>query len=102
MFNQDNRYITRGVQEKIPVELQLFMWSCIDELNAKGEELDYLQVFNLISERVDDLFFQKIGHSQEVPKYNKAFRIFSDEIVEAKIFVIDDETHSTMLLAEEY
>ncbi len=102
MSNQDNRYMTRGVQEKIPAELQLFMWNCIDELKTKGEKLDYLQVFNLTNDRVDDLFFQKIEHSQEIPKYNKVFRIFADEIIDAKIFVIDDKTHSTMLLAEEY
>lgn len=43
MFN-NQRYLTRGVQAEIPLELQLFMWSCIDGL---PEERDYFQVFRL-------------------------------------------------------
>lgn len=31
MFNQ-NRYLTKGVQTEIPLELQIFMWECIENL----------------------------------------------------------------------
>ena len=31
MFN-NQRYLTKGVQAEIPIELQLFMWGCIDKL----------------------------------------------------------------------
>ena len=41
-------------------------------------------------------------HSQEEPAYERTFTFPTDEPITAKIFVIDDETHSTMLLAEEY
>lgn len=43
MFN-NNRYLTCGVDSTIPLELQLFLWNCVDELPA---ERDYLQVFKL-------------------------------------------------------
>ena len=60
---------------------------------------DYLQVFEL---NIED-GKQKVIHAQEVPEY-KAEYLFSIDtpLFCGKIFVIDDETHSTMLLAEEY
>ena len=46
---------------------------------------------------------QSAGHAhQEEPDYERTFTFPTDEPITAKIFVIDDETHSTMLLAEEY
>jgi len=41
---QNKRYLTCGVYEKMPLELQLFMWACIDSLPS---ERDYFQVFRL-------------------------------------------------------
>ncbi|NMM65229.1 DUF960 domain-containing protein [Clostridium sp. P21] len=101
MFD-NTRYITRGIKNEIPLELQLFIWNCIDELKGQGKQLDYLQVFELKREIVDDIAMQKIEHRQEVPKYEKTYKILPEGVVSAKIFVIDDNTHSTMLLAEEY
>ena len=43
---QNKRFLTRGVQAEIPIELQLFLWNCIDQL---PEERDYFQVENSIS-----------------------------------------------------
>lgn len=60
---------------------------------------DYLQVFNLSQENGQ----QKIEHVQEVPEYRREYLITLDiPIFTGKVFVIDDETHSTMLLASEY
>ena len=94
MFNS-NRYITKGVQENISLELQFFMWNCIDNLS---EPKDYLQVFNLSV--VDSL--QRIIHSTEEPEYKKEYLIPSDNPISEKIYVIDDGDYLTMLLAEEY
>lgn len=94
MFNS-NRYITKGVQENISLELQFFMWDCIDDLS---EPKDYLQVFNLSV--VDSL--QRIIHSTEEPEYKKEYLIPSDNPITEKVYVIDDGDHCTMLLAEEY
>lgn len=90
-----NRYITRGAQSEIPIELQIFMWSCI---NALPEPKDYLQVFRLsLSDGK-----QKIVHEQEQTEYKKEYMLNTTIPVTAKVYVIDDGDHCTMLLAEEY
>ena len=94
MFNS-NRYITKGVQENISLELQFFMWDCIDNLS---DPKDYLQVFNLSV--VGSL--QRITHTSENPEYKMEYLIPSEKPIAEKIYIIDDGDHSTMLLAEEY
>ena len=42
---QGKRLITRGVADTIPLEIQMFLWSLLDELIAMSVEVDYLQVF---------------------------------------------------------
>ena len=92
---QNKRFLTRGVQVEIPVELQLFLWNCIDQL---PEERDYFQVFKL------DVCNgkQHIHHFSEQPEYSKEYTIDLANPVNQKVYVIDDIDHSTMLLAEEY
>lgn len=46
MFKQENRYVSRRVNETVPLQLQILMWSMIDSLKEK-KELDYLQIFRL-------------------------------------------------------
>ena len=93
MFNS-NRYITRGVQSEIPAGLQFFMWSCISAV----PEPDYLQIFRLEADNEK----QKIVHEQEVPEFRREYLLPSGNPINAKIYIIDDGDHSTMLLAEEY
>lgn len=97
--NNKDRYLTRGVDAEIPLALQIFMWNRIDEL---PEPRDYLQVFDLSA---TESGMQKIVHRQEQPEYRLEY-VITEEItpkpVNAKIFVIDDGDHCTMLLAEEY
>ena len=92
---ENKKYITKGVSENVSLLLQLFMWQCIDDLNIKK---DYLQVFKCSLSGTK----QKIEHIQEVPEYKKKYLLNADTIFIGKIFVIDDDDHSTMLLAEEY
>jgi len=92
---QDKRFLTRGVQAEIPIELQLFLWNCIDQL---PEERDYFQVFAL--KEIDGK--QHIHHFSEQPEYSKEYQISTEKPITAKVYVIDDIDHSTMLLAEEY
>lgn len=101
MFDND-KYMTTGIQQNIPLELQLFMWNCINTLRNQSMQLDYLQVFELTKEKRDNIFFQKIIHKQENPHYEISYRLFPKEIVCKKIFVIDNNKYSTMLLSEEY
>lgn len=66
MFKKNNRYVTRGVNEKVDIRLQLIMWSMIDKLKDKGNvELDYLQVFRIRKEGKKIV----ISQSQEVSEY---------------------------------
>lgn len=90
-----NRYITKGVQSEIPAILQIFMWDCI---SALPEPKDYLQIFRLSC--IDGK--QKIIHEQEQPEFKREYILNSPEPVNAKVYVIDDGDHCTMLLAEEY
>ncbi|WP_455267933.1 DUF960 family protein [Ruminococcus sp.] len=99
MFN-NSRYATRGVTERIPIELQIFMWSAIDTMQDKRK--DYLQVFKLYVENVDGRSVQIVEHTQERPNYNEKFKLNAADPICEKVYVIDDESHSTMLLAEEY
>ena len=93
---KNRRLITAEVDDRVSPLLQLFLWHCID---AMPPPKDYLQIFNCT------IFDgkQKITHIQEVPEYKREYLLDVDtSFFVGKIFVIDDETHSTMLLAEEY
>lgn len=94
MFNNPH-YVTKGVNTTIPPLLQIMLWGLIQKMPV---DKDYLQVFSL-SESGGK---QQIIHSQEIPEYRKVYAVTLDTVINGKIFVIDDETHSTMLLAEEY
>lgn len=97
MFEPEKkRYFTRGVDEIIPAELQLFMWEAI---NHMPEPKDYLQVFELSVENG----LQCIHHKSEQPAYEMTYILPTVEsAVTAKIYCIDSDTYCTMLLAEEY
>ena len=92
---QNKRFLTRGVQAEIPIELQLFLWNCIEQL---PEERDYFQAFKLDVSNGK----QHIYHFSEQPAYSKEYQISTEKPITAKVYVIDDIDHSTMLLAEEY
>ena len=76
MFTNE-RYLTCGVDSTIPIELQLF------NLQPSGA-------------------MQRLTHTSEEPEYHMVYLIPSDAPITAKIYIIDDGDHSTMLLAEEY
>ena len=93
-FN-NQKFITKGVDLNINPLLQSFMWSLIE---AMPKSKDYLQVFEFSQKDGK----QKITHIQEEPEYKREYLLKDAPIFIGKIFVIDDKTHSTMLLAEEY
>ena len=96
MFEKSKgRYLTRGVDAEIPLELQILMWQAVDEM---PEPKDYLQVFNLSEENG----LQVIQHISEQPEFEMTYITQTDKPVTHKIYIIDDEEHCTMLLAEEY
>ena len=97
------KYITSGVRERIPLEIQLMMFDSIGFMRKKSDgELDYLQVFKLetIGEEVNYLL--NIRHEQEIPEEKIEIVVPVSEPINEKVYVIDDVDHVTMLLAEEY
>ena len=104
MFDPESRYITRGINDELPVDIQVLLWLAIDSVRvATDDTLDYLQVFTF-KKAGDDML--SIKHEQEQPprvrvhhtKYKEEYRNFLNE----KVFIIDDGDHSTMLFASEY
>lgn len=94
MFN-NGRYLTCGVDSTIPLELQLFLWECVDRL---PEPRDHLQVFDF--KPVGRM--QSIIHRSEEPEYHHEYLLPSENPIAEKVYIIDDGDHSTMLLANEY
>lgn len=93
---KNNRYITRGVQARIPHDTKRLLWYLIDVLDIPT--VDSFQIFTLNVENGK----QNILHKQEQPEYSMELRVEVSEPVTEKVYVIDDGDHSTMLLAEEY
>ena len=98
MFKKDNRYVTRGVNGKIDIRLQLIMWSMIDKLKDEGNvELDYLQIFKIRKDGNKIV----INQSQEVPEYSCTYEIELEDIQiddEIKLYVIDNGFEGSIIL----
>lgn len=94
MFD-NNRYLTCGVDSLIPLDLQLFLWGCVERMPAPK---DYLQIFELTAAGP----MQSITHSSEEPEYRKVYLLPYDRPITEKLYIVDDGDHSTMLLANEY
>lgn len=100
MFKQENRYISRQVNESVPIQLQILMWSMIDSLKEK-KKLDYLQILRLKVKGNKVL----IEHEQEVPQYKEKYEVEKIKFPiehDMKLYVIDSVDYSTMIFAEEY
>ena len=92
----EKRYITRGIQAELPGWLVNLLWFMRDGMEV--EKKDYLQIFRL--SRTDK--GQHIEHEQEQPPYKRMLDVPCEDAVDAKVYIIDDETHVTMLLVDEY
>lgn len=96
---KNTKYITKGIQTALPFEIQLLLWNMIDVMNVTKK--DYLQVFKFkIIDKANQIV--QIEHSQEKPQYKKYIEIKFNLDTDITIFCIDDISHSTMLLTEEY
>ena len=98
------RYVTCGIAERVGLDLQAVIWGLIDERQAKGASLDYLQTFELSMEFALGNIYQKVVHRQEVPAFSQTFYYPTIERpLRTKIWVIDDgSSYATMLFPEEY
>lgn len=93
---ENQKFLTRGVENEIPSWLINLMWHMV--LTMEVPRKDYLQVFILTKTPTG----QHIVHEQEQPPYRYELEVEYPDAVDAKVFVIDDRTYSTMLLADEY
>lgn len=96
-------YLTKGIASGLPMDLQVFLWGIIEK-EKLYHELDYLQVFRLEVDKEENLY---VHYSQEQPEHEQTYSCAAigakmPEVDGRKIYVIDDETHVTMLFAEEY
>ena len=99
MFDKD-RYLTSGVQNTVPLPIQLILWKMIDDARLQTE-LDYLQVFELKEITVEDMPMQEVVHFQEQPEYRTRLTFPFAEPINTKLYIIDDGEYSTMLLPSE-
>lgn len=68
MFSNE-RYLTREVADRVPVEIQILMWNLVEEIKVKK---DYLQVFEVIPNGSE---FVEIIHKQEIPEFTFSYII---------------------------
>lgn len=98
------KYITRGIEASIPIELQIFLWEVIGDLSHSQIELDYLQIFNI--SKTENMI--TVQHKQEEPvEFIREYNLLDGELLamdikDTKIYVIDNIDYSIMLLADEY
>lgn len=90
---ENQKFLTHGITAQLPLWIINMLW-----LMILTSEKDYLQVFTLTKSPTG----QHIVHEQEQLPYRYELDVPCDDAVNAKVFIIDDLTHSTMLLAEEY
>ncbi|MGG3887338.1 DUF960 family protein [Brevibacillus panacihumi] len=103
MFSSD-KYVTRGVNEVVSFELQLHLWRILEQRQERGDQLDYLQVFELSAEWMDKEPVQKALNRQELPYHQEVFYFDNIEnlAIGVTVWVIDSGEYATMLLPEEY
>lgn len=99
-----NRYVTRGVNEVVPLEVQQMLWSILEKRQERGDQLDYFQIFELSAEWVDEEPLQKVVNRQEQPFHEEVFYVDHTEnlAIGVTVWIIDSGEYSTALLPEEY
>ena len=96
MFTNE-RYLTREVADRVPLEIQILMWNLVEEIEG---EKDYLQVFEVIPNGRE---FVEIIHKQEIPETTSNYIVKNVGIeTEMKLYIIDNGQYSTMMFSHEY
>ena len=97
------RLITKGIQQKIPIEIQILLWNMQDKLRKQQQKIDYLQVYRLEAVQKN---LQLIEHTAEQPFYQMSYYCVVENAVTEKVYIIETDYHTklveTMLLASEY
>ncbi|OEK75255.1 DUF960 family protein [Staphylococcus equorum] len=102
-----NRYITRGIANNLPTNLQHLLWQLVaqreNEQSKELEEMDYFHVFHFNMHN-NQLY---VKHKQERPDYVKIHETkYYQPININKVYVIREDnvdlSYYVMLLPEEY
>lgn len=97
------KYITRGIQERIPLDIQILCWDAYEQTKLNGE-YDYLHVFKIKAIEPDEEGFNcLLTHDTEVPEYHKRYKLnLTSCSMDEKIYIMDCKEYEIMLLGEEY
>ncbi|MGI2243926.1 DUF960 family protein [Staphylococcus cohnii] len=102
-----NRYITRGIDNNLPITLQKQVWQIVtqreQEQSKVNELLDYFHIFQF-NTRHNQLY---IKHKQERPEYVKIHKANYSKVINInKVYIIREDdvdlSYYVMLLPEEY
>ncbi len=91
MMFTNERYLTREVADRVPIDIQLLMWDLVQQI----EEKDYLQVFELTPKGSGVV---EMIHKQEIPESTMIHKIKE----KMKLYIIDNGEYSTMMFSHEY
>ncbi|BDP56062.1 hypothetical protein EfmJHP36_05410 [Enterococcus faecium] len=69
--NKGQRYVTKGVMDSLPVELQALCWNLIDQNSGVQPSVDLFAIFEFSTEKGN----QKLVHRQEEPEARKEYLI---------------------------
>lgn len=97
MMFTNEKYLTREVADRVPIEMQMLMWNLVEEIEV---EKDYLQIFELIPNSSE---FVEIVHKQEIPEFTFNYRVKNCGIeTKMKLYIIDNGDYSMMMFSHEY
>src|SRR5699024_8719973 len=97
MMFTNERYLTREVADRVPIEMQMLMWNLVEEIEV---EKDYLQIFELIPNSSE---FVEIVHKQENPEFKINYIVKNCGIeTKIKLYIIDNGDYSMMMFSHEY
>ena len=90
------RLITKSIQQKIPIEIQLLLWNMQNRLRKQQKEIDYLQVYRL----------EAVQKNLQLIEHTMSYYCVVENAVTEKVYIIETDYHTklveTMLLASEY
>ena len=97
MMFTNEKYLTREVADRVPIEMQMLMWNLVEEIEV---EKDYLQIFELIPNGSE---FVEIVHKQEIPEFTFNYIVKNCGIeTKMKLYIIDNGDYSMMMFSHEY
>ena len=97
MMFTNEKYLTREVADRVPIEMQMLMWNLVEKIEV---EKDYLQIFELIPNSSE---FVEIVHKQEIPEFTFNYRVKNCGIeTKMKLYIIDNGDYSMMMFNHEY